>query len=102
MKERKDSTIVLHDWAESVMFASGFTNELLGYIPANEVNSASKCSWDWKLIVSTLKFTLMWHCPGQQGLSSTICGAVWGGSAWTIPRRKFGCGHLVPETKRAD
>lgn len=60
------------------MFASTLTNRLLGYIHANELNSASKCSWDLKLIVSTLKLTSARFCPGQQMLSQTICDVVWG------------------------
>lgn len=54
-------------------FASIFTNELLGYIRANELNGASKCSWDWKLIVSTLKLTLAWFCPGY----SVVLNNLW-------------------------
>lgn len=40
-------------------FASVFINGLSGHIHTNESNSASKCSWDWKFIVSAS--SCPWH-----------------------------------------
>ena len=37
-----ESTILLHNWAKSVTFASTSTNGLLGYVHANELNSAKQ------------------------------------------------------------